>query len=270
MKPVSGAWMLRSVDRRAVARDLEAVHGARRGCDERSRAAGAVEELDLAVEDEERVDVIVVRVRVDAFEARLERQLDRRQVRQLGLDEVRAVATREPFARSGRGDDRRVLRLPAVLGRVEAVEPGVHAAQVVGEAAARRVEVEEAGPLRAVVVEAVDDVGRHGDERAGGRRDRAPGLGRSGRSAHPRARRRRPCAHGGRAARRRAPRPRDASTSHRAARARRGCEWCACGWSTTVSPSPAAGSRSTGWATSSSIAIQRIRSSTGRRSPRSS
>ncbi len=61
--------------------------------------------------------------------------------------------------------------LAAVRGRIEAVESGVHAAQVVGKAAARRVEVEEAGPLRAVVVEAVDDVGRNGDERAGGRRD---------------------------------------------------------------------------------------------------
>ena len=158
MKPVSGAWMLRSaIGARspAILKPCTAPGGA---ATIRSRAAGAVEELDLAVEDEERVDVIVVRVRVDAFEARLERQLDRRQLRQLGLDEVRAVATREPFARSGRGDDRRVPRLPAVLGRVEAVEPGAHAAQVVGEAAARRVEVQEADPLRAVVVEAMDDV----------------------------------------------------------------------------------------------------------------
>src|ERR1700754_1327074 len=73
----------------------EAVGDVRRCGEERAGAAAVPaaveEELDLALEHVERVHVVGVGVRRDALEVRLERELDRLQLRQLGED---AVASR--------------------------------------------------------------------------------------------------------------------------------------------------------------------------------
>ena len=80
---------------RGVVRDLEAVHGTRRRREERARAGLGSEKPHVAAEDEERVHVVVVRVRLDALEAGLEGELDRCQVGELALDRVETVAARE-------------------------------------------------------------------------------------------------------------------------------------------------------------------------------
>src|SRR5207342_2933501 len=109
------------------------------------RASLAGEKAHFAVEDEERVHVVVVGVRFDALEVRLETELDRREVGELALDRVKAVAARELLSLARRGDDREIGRRPTVLGRVEAVEAGSVPAHVVGEAPAGCMEVEETG-----------------------------------------------------------------------------------------------------------------------------
>src|SRR5690242_18931295 len=81
----------------------EAVLDVRRDGDERAGAAaspGAVEEeLDLALEDVERIGVVGVGVRVDALEVGRERGIENLDVRQLGEDAVPVLADSLAFAR---------------------------------------------------------------------------------------------------------------------------------------------------------------------------
>src|SRR6185312_42625 len=87
-------------DRRA--RGTEAVLDVRRNRHVRARAGTApfasAEELDLAVEDVERIRVIGVGVQVDALEVRGERELDRLDVADLAEDTVLS----DPFPLAGR------------------------------------------------------------------------------------------------------------------------------------------------------------------------
>ena len=105
------------------------------------------EKLGLSLEDVERVDVIVVGVRIRPFEAGLELELDQRQLLEPGLDRRDAVLALEPFAFAGRKEDRVRARPAAARPSVDAVEAAgltaVARPQVLGEAAARRVEVEK-------------------------------------------------------------------------------------------------------------------------------
>src|SRR3954471_7140520 len=80
----------------------EAVLDVRRNREERAGAdavpVAVLEELDLALEDVERVGVVGVGVRVDALEPRLEGELDHLEVRQLAQDTAAAEAAIEPLA----------------------------------------------------------------------------------------------------------------------------------------------------------------------------
>ena len=84
-----------------VARVAEPVDGADRRRHPRPRGAAdhvAVDrELGLALEDVERVDVVVVRVRIRPLEARLERELDQRELLAPDLDCCDAVVRDEPL-----------------------------------------------------------------------------------------------------------------------------------------------------------------------------
>ena len=79
---------------RLVVREVEAVDGARLGCDEGARSGSARlvsdPELDLAFEHVEAVGVVGVGVRVDALEAGAEGHVDRGQLREVAEDPVRA------------------------------------------------------------------------------------------------------------------------------------------------------------------------------------
>src|SRR5215212_10249370 len=134
------------------------------------------QELDLAVEHEERVDLVVVRVRVDAFPALVERHLEHRELCRLRPDHVLDQFALQPLATVRPGDDR--TRRPVRLVHVDTV-PGdrdvvVDApTDVLDEAAVRCVDVEV---VRAVAprAEPMDDPGRHRDSRP---RPRAQRLG---------------------------------------------------------------------------------------------
>lgn len=92
-----------------VPRVAEAVEGAWGGGDERSGAClegGVLErEVDLALENVERVVVVVMPVWIDAL-ARVEGNLQRGQLRKIGLDQDDAVVAVEPLALIRTGDDR--------------------------------------------------------------------------------------------------------------------------------------------------------------------
>src|SRR5205823_785507 len=107
----------------------------------------ADEEVDLTVEDVEGVDVIVVAVRVRAFEAGVDLELDQRQLLPADLDRRDPVVRFEPLSLSRLQEDSLGRRLAAPRWSVDAVEAALLAAiacsQVVREAAVRRVEVEE-------------------------------------------------------------------------------------------------------------------------------
>ncbi len=176
-------------------------------------------ELDLACEDEERVAVPLVEVGLNAASG-LHLELDQRELRTGHLDHARsellALARRQSdrsirhgsadrfpghhagnLAGEPHGDHRR--RIGTAVGRrLVLVEVGLASPHVVAEAAGRHVQVEEARALRAVVVEAVDDVGREEDEGL----CRTTEAGRSGRRRSARPRRRGTRRHGcdGRAA----------------------------------------------------------------------
>src|SRR6476619_8004312 len=94
-----------------AAAGTEAVLDVRRHGEERARAAAVPvaveEELDLALEHVERVNVVGVGVRVDALEVRPERELECLQLRQVGQDAVPALA--DPLAFAG-PDEERLLR----------------------------------------------------------------------------------------------------------------------------------------------------------------
>src|SRR5438270_11994229 len=82
----------------------ESVPGARRRREEGSRAGAddvfADRELDLAVEDAERIGVIRMCVRIDG-EARVELDLEHGDLEQNALDRDRPVAALEPLAACG-------------------------------------------------------------------------------------------------------------------------------------------------------------------------
>ncbi len=130
----------------------------------------AAQELDGTVGDVERVDVVVVRVRVDG-ERSFELDLDERELRQLEADRHGAVVSLEPLALAGACDDgvaaRRVVRRELVVlsgvGRLPRVLP----AQVLDEPPRGSVHVEQAHRPGLEVVEPVHDAGRHGDRVAG-------------------------------------------------------------------------------------------------------
>src|SRR4051812_18868001 len=94
MKPACGAWML-STRTPVGAGIAEAVHDPAGDRDPGARAAAnrlpVDEELDLALEDEERVDVVFVGVRVDALPAGVEAEVERLELRQFGQDPPEAV-----------------------------------------------------------------------------------------------------------------------------------------------------------------------------------
>ena len=138
-------------------------------------------ELDLALEDVERVAVAAMEVRGD-LAPRSELELDERELGPRRLDD----AVSELLSLAGAEDDRVVHsgsephdeRCPgavAVLGRIELIEAGVAAAKVVAEPGRRSVDVEAACARPAVVVEPVDDVGREHEQRSGRERERAVG-----------------------------------------------------------------------------------------------
>src|SRR4051794_37922296 len=125
-----------------------------------------VHELDRSVEDEERVDMVVVRVRRD-LERGVELDLDERQLREGEPDGDDAVVALEPLAAARAGDHRvtarRLLRrMLVVLARVGLLTR-VHPPQIVGEPARGCVDVEESHRPRPEVVEPVHDTGRYRD-----------------------------------------------------------------------------------------------------------
>ena len=130
----------------------------------------ADEKLGLAFENVERVDMIVMCVRVGPFEAGLELELDQRELLTPDLDRRDSVLAFETFAFSGREEDG--LRTGEATARwsVDAVEAAGLAAipslQIRCETPVRRVEVQESRARRAP--EAVDDL--PGNRDAGARR----------------------------------------------------------------------------------------------------
>ena len=131
-------------------------------------------ELDLSVQDEEGIDVIDVRMGVDALPAGGEAELDHGQLRQVGLDTVLTELPCGHFALGGKGDDRLGDCAPAACGRIEAVEAFDRStvaarAQRFGEAPARSMQIEERGRSAALVAERVHHAGRNDDQRSCGR-----------------------------------------------------------------------------------------------------
>ena len=82
----------------------------------------ADEKVRLALEDEESVDEVVMGMRVDALEFGREGHLEERQLRQLGLDQMRSGLALDAFSLAGSQEDRVPERPPAVLGRIELIE----------------------------------------------------------------------------------------------------------------------------------------------------
>jgi hypothetical protein len=143
-------------------------------------------ELDLALEDVERVAVTLVEVGLDSISGLHLTFAER----ELGAD--REIPVPSDFFTFARVESDRLVRSghagnllrearqndggrvdAAVLGRVVLVEGGILAAEVVAEAERGHVEVEAARGRLAVVVETVDDVGREDDERSSRMRSRA-------------------------------------------------------------------------------------------------
>ena len=123
------------------------------------------DELGLALQDVERVDVVVVHVRVRPVKSGSRAKLDDRELLAAHLDRREQRLARQRLALAGLDHDGVVGRLPAARLRVDAVEAALLAAvagaQVVREAAVRRMEVQEAGRHRRA--EAVDDARRRAD-----------------------------------------------------------------------------------------------------------
>ena len=125
-------------------------------------------ELDLALEDVERVDVVLVDVRVDAAELRREGQVESRDLRQVAEDSERAHVVLDELCVGGAAEDRILERPASVGGWVELVERGIASADVVAEAHRRHVEVEEDRGRVTRVPERVHDVWRRGGDRPRG------------------------------------------------------------------------------------------------------
>src|SRR5204863_4891371 len=147
----------------------EAVASPGRRGQERARTGsphlGPDHEVDLTGEDVERVDVIGVRMRVDALEIGAEGHLDHRELGQLGLDAVESVLVLDRFACARGLNDRLFERSASALRRIELIEMlVVTAAEDVAEAHARRVDVEEDRGRVARVLEGMHDVRRRARE----------------------------------------------------------------------------------------------------------
>ena len=126
------------------------------------------EELRLSFEHIERIDVVVVAVRIGPFETGLELELDQSELISADLDRCDSVFTHESFAFAGREEDR--LRSGSATTRrsIDAVEAAGLAAiallQIPREATVRRVEVQEPCTRRAP--EPVDDLRRSAGARS--------------------------------------------------------------------------------------------------------
>src|SRR5919108_441813 len=129
-----------------------------------------VQEVDLAVQDVEGIDVVVVVMRVDAFPALVELEDEQRELSRVRLDRVRpAFASRQPLAVVGPRDVR--VRGAVWLLDVDVVpfeRPACNGmAEVLDEPAVGCVDVEIACSTGPGVRESVDDAGRNGYDRAG-------------------------------------------------------------------------------------------------------
>jgi hypothetical protein len=151
----------------------------RRPARSREEGAGACtprsivcEELDLTLQHVERVDVVVMGVRVDALELRQERQFEHGELLQIGFDQEAAGVVLDELALTGAAQDCVVEWAPAVGRRLELVEVRAAAADVIAEAHRRRVQVEEERGRVARVPKRVDDVGRSRGNRSRGSGDR--------------------------------------------------------------------------------------------------
>jgi hypothetical protein len=128
----------------------------------------ADEKLGLSFEHVERVDVIVVGVRVRPFEAGLELELDQRKLFAPDLDRRDPVLTHETFAFARKKKDGFGSWAAAARRSVDAVEaaglPAIAFLQIPCEAPIRRMEIEEPSPRRAP--EPMHDLRRSADARA--------------------------------------------------------------------------------------------------------
>ena len=129
--------------------------------------------------------MVVVGVRVDALELRLERHLDRGQLRQVAEDPVQARLVPDRLGLAGPGEDGVGERPAAVGRRVVLVEGRVAPADVVAEARRRDVEVEEDDGRVARVAERVHDLRRRSGERHRARRRKVVRSGPSESSSSP-------------------------------------------------------------------------------------
>jgi hypothetical protein len=137
------------------------------GVDARTHHLLSEYEAGLAVEHEERVDLVVMVMGGDPRPLGVGLESKHGDFRQGAEDRYRPVPALEALTSAGRCDDR-VGGRPAAVRRRGVLVEGTPPAEVVGEAGARRMEVEEPQLSRPVVVEAVHDTRRHHDQRAGG------------------------------------------------------------------------------------------------------
>jgi hypothetical protein len=150
------------------------MHNAERCGDERagSEAKPLVldEKLGLSFEHVERIDVVVVGVRVGSFETRVELELDEGELVPSDLDRRDPVLAHETFAFAGKKEDGFGSRAAAPRWSVDAVETAgltaIALLQIPCEATVRRVEVQEARTGSAP--EAMDDLPRSAHARARG------------------------------------------------------------------------------------------------------
>jgi hypothetical protein len=128
----------------------------------------ADEELGLAFEYVERVDVIVVGVRVGPFEAGLELELDERELFASDLDRRNPVLALQTFAFSGQEEDGFGSGAATARRSVDAVETArltaIPLLEIPCETSVRRMEVQE--PCTRCAPETVDDLPRSADARA--------------------------------------------------------------------------------------------------------
>ena len=175
MNPSEGAWMLtkRARPGPGLRNPWRTPGGAATSEPGPTRTVSSLErELELALEDEERVDL--VRMDVWARRARTpgRTELDHLELWELGLDDEVAVLPGDRLALAGENDDRLREGFAAVGRRwmlVEAFRVPVAAvapcSQHVGEARVRRVDVQEDHLFGALVGEGVHDAGGGCDER---------------------------------------------------------------------------------------------------------
>jgi hypothetical protein len=155
------------------ARIRKRVHNAERCGDERagSEAKPLVldEKLGLSFEHVERIDVVVVGVRVGSFETGVELELDEGELVPSGLDRRDPVLAHETFAFAGKKEDGFGSRAAAPRRSVDAVEAAgltaIPSLEIPCEPPVRRVEVEE--PRTRSAPESMHDLRWSADARAG-------------------------------------------------------------------------------------------------------